>query len=143
MGVFTDGTKLGKDVVVWNEGEPNNANEGEDCARFEPGFDFKLNDMPCDAPSFYICSLPEGGSANEGCGYEGFMVKTKSKGKKEKIKDGEACDCETSCKITNSVAWTWSADSQKCQCYNKDKKGKIKAKKSKGDTSSHNKSTSV
>ncbi|XP_059846844.1 CD209 antigen-like protein C isoform X2 [Hypanus sabinus] len=50
---WVDGTDYSLPSINWNEGEPNDANNAEDCAEILG--DGKLNDLSCDKSQRWIC----------------------------------------------------------------------------------------
>jgi len=77
----------------------------------------------------------------ETCGFDGYVLKSKTKGAKFKRVE-DPCECEEKCGEKKRDAesrnlWTMKKKSGKCLCYGEPKRGNIRVKKSKKAVSSH------
>jgi hypothetical protein len=54
--VWTDGSPL--TFSAWNDGEPNNWGDGEDCVHLGVWAGGRWNDMACETAMAYVCALP-------------------------------------------------------------------------------------
>ncbi|XP_025111332.1 secretory phospholipase A2 receptor-like [Pomacea canaliculata] len=53
-GMFLyDNSSFSGEIILWNDGEPNNVENHEYCVEMYPTG--KLNDVPCERQQFYIC----------------------------------------------------------------------------------------
>ena len=54
--VWSDGSI--RNYTNWNNGEPNNAINGEDCTVTGYSIDWKWNDARCKDKYYYVCKIP-------------------------------------------------------------------------------------
>merc|ERR1712014_10560 len=80
---------------------------------------------------------------SKSCGFDGYSLKTKLRGKKFK-RVGDACECERRCGEKRSASerniWSLKKNTGKCTCFGEHKRG-IKVKKDKKSVASHSKSS--